>query len=196
MQCYGVHRTNRLVPDNRTGPGSSDPVDGVRPPVPPLHFRGGHDDPYKSAYGKILLGGMVGIDKANLIISPKIFRCIFRPLKLRALILSLCTLFYLVEYTAVPRILAQSSAACSNPSAPHTETCCHRPSKPEERQCPGKRCNPLADCCLNCPFCYVTLLPAQSPTQQQERKKTEYNLWSSSYIYLYHASCWKPPSAA
>lgn len=54
----------------------------------------------------------------------------------------------------------------------------------------------MTDCCLNCPFCYVTLLPAQPTTPQQGGTKKDYNIWSSSYIYLYHASCWKPPNEA
>ena len=54
----------------------------------------------------------------------------------------------------------------------------------------------MADCCLNCPLCYVTLLPAQSKNLQQAAPPKEYNIWSSSYIYRYHASCWKPPNAA
>jgi hypothetical protein len=106
----------------------------------------------------------------------------------------ICTLFYLVEYAAVPRLITVSY--CLNSATPHNKSCCQKAAHPEKKQCQGKNCNPGSDCCLNCPFCYVTLLPAQTKAPQQASATQEYNEWSSSYIYAYHGSCWKPPNRA
>src|ERR1700722_5023471 len=87
--------------------------------------------------------------------------CIFVVLRFKAFILSLCVLLYLVEFAAVPRTMEACSPAavadCSSGGG-----CCHA-AKPvaSRQQCPKplKGCNTGADCCLNCPLCYVMLLP-------------------------------------
>jgi hypothetical protein len=93
-------------------------------------------------------------------------------------------LFYLVEYAVTPRIMA---------AAHNTDTCCHK-----KNQCPKpeKGCNPTTDCCLNCPMCYVTLLPTSPGRIGVQKPAQEYAVWRSSYVYLFQATCWKPPNAA
>ena len=158
--------------------------------------------------------------------------CIFVVLRYKALILSLCTLLYLAEFAAVPRMmeLCLSGAAmpCSStamtacaPSAatttPASDDCCHRatpagkngqslekkqsPNKeqcPKKGQCPkqSKGCNSGADCCLNCPLCYVMLLPVSPERAGIATGVREYGVWHTAYLYHYHASCWKPPNQA
>ena len=163
---------------------------------------------------------------------------IFVVLRYKALILSLCTLLYLAEFAAVPRMmeLCLSGAAmpCSStamtacaPSAATTTPaggdCCHRATPagkkeqwPKKEQCPEKEqsptkdqcqkkeqcpkqskgCNSAADCCLNCPLCYVMLLPVSPERAGIVTGVREYGVWHTAYLYHYHASCWKPPNQA
>lgn len=107
---------------------------------------------------------------------------VYLVVRFRALILSLCTLFYLVEYAATPRAMAHRVHEC----------CQERTAKGK----PVKGCNPMNDCCLNCPLCYVMLLPASPERVAIAATVREYFAPSSTYVYLYHASCWKPPNAA
>ena len=155
---------------------------------------------------------------------------IFVVLRYKALILSLCTLLYLAEFAAVPRMmeLCLSGAAmpCSSDAAqaaPASGDCCHRATpagkngqSPEKEQCPEKKqsptkdqcpkkgqcpkqskgCNSGADCCLNCPLCYVMLLPVSPERAGIVTGVREYGVWHTAYLYHYHASCWKPPNQA
>jgi hypothetical protein len=121
-------------------------------------------------------------------------------LQFKAFILALCTLFYLVEYAATPRMMMDMSSRAA--ATPHCNgDCCHdarQAGAGEHEQCPkpSKGANPAADCCLNCPMCYVTLLPASLAPLEVQPAMRQYGVWQSSYGYLYHASCWKPPNAA
>jgi hypothetical protein len=145
--------------------------------------------------------------------------CIFVALRFKALILSLCTLLYLAEIAAVPRTmeLCMSGAAAGSSSAttactsgaatasPAGGSCCHRAMPagkkgqcPKKEQCPkpSKGCNSGADCCLNCPLCYVMLLPVSAERAGMVTGAREYGVWHAAYLYHYHASCWKPPNQA
>jgi len=124
---------------------------------------------------------------------------------------------YMVEYAAAPRIMevacasgtmvAQGAHSCCDEAA-QGEKCergmqagaCHdamRPEKKEQGHGPAKGCNPTAaDCCLNCPLCYVMVLPTHPEKTQVDAVRREYIVWNSSYVYLYHTFCWKPPNAA
>ena len=167
--------------------------------------------------------------------------------------MSLCTLLYLAEFAAVPRMMelclsgaampgsstamtscapsavqAGATTACSSgaivagsPGAatatPAGGDCCHRatpagkngqspekkqsPNKeqcPKKGQCPkqSKGCNSGADCCLNCPLCYVMILPVSPERAGTVIRAREYGVWRDPYLYHYHASCWKPPNQA
>jgi hypothetical protein len=113
----------------------------------------------------------------------------FNLLKYKAFIFVLCTLFYLVEYASVPRLMAGHDKS----------SCCHHSVNKEKKgQCPGssRGCYPTADCSLNCPLCYVTVLTASQIQASPETIAREYAVWTSSYVYRFHASCWKPPNAA
>jgi len=95
----------------------------------------------------------------------------------------------------------QSRSHQPPPSRSHNASpvCAHQSMDPGAKgQCPKpfKGCNPATSCCLNCPLCYVTVLPLAPEKSQEQRITTEYNVWSASYVYLYHTSCWKPPNQA
>ncbi|HVU94375.1 MAG TPA: hypothetical protein VHE34_04090 [Puia sp.] len=111
----------------------------------------------------------------------------------KAFIVTLCVLLYGIEFLATPGIMAHSCMAPQASTAPTTHSCCQKQS-----QCPkpSKGCNTPKDCCLNCPLCYVTLLHTPSYNVEEQDPPKEYNLWVSSYVHLYHTSCWKPPNAA
>jgi len=115
-------------------------------------------------------------------------------LRFKAFILSLCTLLYLVEFAAVPRACSTVATATAADGG-----CCHR-AKPaatkEECPKPLKGCNAGADCCLNCPLCYVVLLPVSVDRAEEVAGAREYGDWRATYVYHYHASCWKPPNQA
>jgi hypothetical protein len=115
--------------------------------------------------------------------------CIFVLLRFKAFILSICVLIYLVEFAAVPR----TRAACSPERAANGD-CCHQ----GKEQCPKplKGCNAGADCCLNCPLCFVMLLPVSADRAAAIAGAREYGVWHTAYLYHYHASCWKPPNQA
>ncbi|HXB08554.1 MAG TPA: hypothetical protein VNW04_15590 [Puia sp.] len=88
---------------------------------------------------------------------------------------------------------------CMKAEAQAPGKCCHQEMGGDNSgHCPKpeKGCNPQADCCLNCPLCYVVVLPGSAEPVQLEVASREYATWISSYGYLYHASCWKPPNAA
>lgn len=158
--------------------------------------------------------------------------CIFVALRYKAFILSLCTLLYLAEFAAVPRMMelclsgaampgsSTAMTACAPSAATTTPAggdCCHRatpagkngqsPEKgqspnreqcPKKGQCPkqSKGCNSGADCCLNCPLCYVMILPVSPERAGTVIRAREYGVWRDPYLYHYHASCWKPPNQA
>ncbi|HWB93970.1 MAG TPA: hypothetical protein VG605_19080 [Puia sp.] len=61
---------------------------------------------------------------------------------------------------------------------------------------PSKGCSPTSDCCLNCPLCFQMLLPVSAERTGVGAVSVEYPEWTSSYVYLYFASCWKPPNMA
>ena len=158
--------------------------------------------------------------------------CIFVALRYKAFILSLCTLLYLAEFAAVPRMMelclsgaampgsSTAMTACASSAATTTPAggdCCHRatpagkngqspekgqsPNKeqcPKKGQCPkqSKGCNSGADCCLNCPLCYIMLLPLSPERAGIVTGAREYGVWHTAYLYHYHASCWKPPNQA
>ena len=53
------------------------------------------------------------------------------------------------------------------------------------------------DCCINCPFCYITELPATTAGFAPWSFITcNYPIYNTSYDYLYSTSTWKPPNAA
>jgi hypothetical protein len=113
-------------------------------------------------------------------------------LQIKAFIFSLCTLFYWVEYTAAPRMMTPSPAT---PQAT-THACCHGQTG-AQKQCPKEKgCTPTSEGCFNCPFCYTAILPALSQHVNAKQPAPEYNIWTSSYVYTYPSSCWKPPNAA
>jgi hypothetical protein len=117
-------------------------------------------------------------------------------LQYKAFILILCTVCYLAEWVATPRMMA---VACRPVAEAHAApTCCHGAGQAEKKECPkpGKGCNPAADCCLNCPMCFVMVVPALVTGVEEQGVSTEYPVLSSSYAYSYYASCWKPPNAA
>jgi hypothetical protein len=144
-------------------------------------------------------------------------------LQFKAFILFLCTLMYMVEYAATPRIM-EVACAGGMVAAQGAHSCCDGMAQGEKcgrgmqagecngaaggKKCdqamragkkgqgPSKGCNPAADCCLNCPLCYVMVLPASPATDGITTVQQEYAVWTSSYVYLYHSSCWKPPNAA
>jgi len=92
-----------------------------------------------------------------------------------------------------PRIVVASCMTPKTATPQTTHSCCHK-----EDTCPkpSKGCNTPNDCCLNCPLCYVTVLAIPADNIETQSQPREYSLWVSSYVYLYHASCWKPPNAA
>jgi len=114
-------------------------------------------------------------------------------LQWKAFILSLCILLYGAECTMTPRIVVASCMTPKTATPQTTHSCCHK-----EDTCPkpSKGCNTPNDCCLNCPLCYVTVLAIPADNIETQSQPREYSLWVSSYVYLYHASCWKPPNAA
>jgi hypothetical protein len=62
---------------------------------------------------------------------------------------------------------------------------------------PAKKCNnEMADCCVNCPLCYVMIMPgAAMPAKSPGIVKKEYSPYLSSYVYIHCATSWKPPDA-
>jgi hypothetical protein len=68
---------------------------------------------------------------------------------------------------------------------------CHETHCPKE----GKKGAMAVNCCLNCPLCYVTVLDLGVATPKTQPATLEYPAYVSSYLYAYHASCWKPPNA-
>ena len=77
--------------------------------------------------------------------------------------------------------------SCFAPVAKAGDDCCHHQKQSDK---------PTTDCCLNCPLCYVMLMPASLERIGAPVVLREYGVWTSSYVYLYQASCWKPPNAA
>ena len=102
-----------------------------------------------------------------------------------------------MEYVAAPRIMASSKCLAAEAQTP-AKCCDQAMSGGKSGHCPKpeKGCNPQADCCLNCPLCYVMELPGSPAAAQTRVGSLEYGAWISSYVYLYHASCWKPPNVA
>lgn len=121
--------------------------------------------------------------------------CRFEWLQYKAVILILATLVYFVEYAVTPRMMAAMTPVSECAAHSSGGDCCHGAVK---GRCPKptKGCNPTSDCCLNCPLCFVMLLPAGVERGEAATVSLEYPEWASSYLYLYHASCWKPPNAA
>ncbi|HEY4337375.1 MAG TPA: hypothetical protein VGM89_15800 [Puia sp.] len=124
-------------------------------------------------------------------------------MQFKALIFTLCTLFYWVEYTAAPRMMTPSSTtppgtthACCQEAAGSKKQCPKEKQCPKGKECPKEGCNPTSDCCLNCPLCYTAILPTVAQHTTAQSPGQEYNLWASSYVYNYRSSCWKPPNAA
>ena len=114
-------------------------------------------------------------------------------LQYRALILSFVFLLYGIEFFATPRIMMESCMAPQTATSQPTHSCCQKQDKCPK---PSKGCNTPNDCCLNCPLCYVTVLSTPADKVITQHASREYNLWVSSYVYLYHTSTWKPPNAA
>ncbi|WP_188937109.1 hypothetical protein [Puia dinghuensis] len=56
---------------------------------------------------------------------------------------------------------------------------------------------PQPDCYLNCPLCFVMVLPASDVDQPIASVFNRvYPVYIDSYAYSYHASAWKPPNEA
>jgi len=105
--------------------------------------------------------------------------------------LTICTLFYLVEYAATPRLMADIASRMEAMAHSGCGECA-------KGKCPksSKECNPTSDCCLSCPMCFVMLLPTPIKHSDPVTVSLEYPVWTSSYAYQYCVSCWKPPNAA
>jgi hypothetical protein len=73
--------------------------------------------------------------------------------------------------------------------------CCQH-AKKEGGQCPqpSKERNAKTDCCMNCPLCYVMLLPAVAGLAAIKPDKRLYVSFESSYQYTFYCSSWKPPN--
>lgn len=86
---------------------------------------------------------------------------------------------------------------------PSPKTCCAEAVKnaahPKCPQCPkpGKECNETANCSLNCPMCYMTILSGTHEVSGLVvMVKKLYPAFQSDYVYAYHADAWKPPNRA
>jgi hypothetical protein len=116
--------------------------------------------------------------------------------RFKAFILLVSVIAYLGEWTAMPgRLVMTAPKTCSSP-----KTCFARDMKDvDHSQCPrqGKENNEAANCCLNCPLCYMTILPCdQEAGDPVMMVKKLYPIYQSTYVYGYHADAWKPPNRA
>ena len=122
----------------------------------------------------------------------------FGYLQLKAIILTLCTLFYLVEYVSMPRMMV--GMATQMAAVTHQEGSCCQGSggSTKHATCPKstKDCKSTTDCCVNCPMCYVTIMPASADHLVLSATTIHYAEWHSSYLYQYQSDSWKPPNAA
>jgi hypothetical protein len=142
------------------------------------------------------------------------FPVIFVPLsslKIKALILLFCALAYVGEWLAMPARMAisarletqarmampgltQTPAAVSQ--APHKMCCEKSMNAAGPSGCPkSNRANPgSANCCLDCPMCYTTILSLAREEFRPRIAKKFYPVYQSTYIYGYNADTWKPPN--
>lgn len=137
--------------------------------------------------------------------SMEIIFSIFVLVKLKAFILVVCAVAYLAEWLAMPGRMGTPAAASS-------ELCPGKEIRAEKPMCcqkavngtvhsgcpkPGKGCNEVPNCCLDCPLCYLTILPfAQEETGPAAIGKKLYPVFRETCAYGYHADAWKPPNTA
>jgi len=91
--------------------------------------------------------------------------------------------------------MAAQAGTPKSPAPPTTHSCCQKQTQ-DKCPKPSKGCNTPNDSCLNCPLCYVTVLATPAAKIEIQNQPREYSIWISSYVYHYHASCWKPLNAA
>jgi hypothetical protein len=96
-----------------------------------------------------------------------------------------------MEYAATPRMMVEVASRMEATAHSGCGGCA-------KGKCPksSKECKPASDCCVNCPMCYVTLLPVTIGHSGPVFVSVEYPAWASSYSFQYSISCWKPPNAA
>ena len=106
-------------------------------------------------------------------------------MKFKAFILFLSILAYVGGWLAMPARMVISSE----------KTCCAGAMK----NCPKKekRGATTAYCCLDCPLCYVTVMPSPNEANAPAPGiKKVYPSYQSIYKDGYHADAWKPPATA
>lgn len=81
----------------------------------------------------------------------------------------------------VPKKESSCASKCTRKTA---STPCKKPAKDNE----------MANCCVNCPLCYVTTVAsALMPGKTSGIVKRQYPRYQSNYLFTYYATSWKPP---
>lgn len=114
-----------------------------------------------------------------------------RNLKIKAIILLFGLFTYLTELATLPAYCMPVSEATS-PLATEMQcgSTCGTPEQEKKDNTENQR-----DCFLNCPLCYVmTLTSVTLPDKATIGLKKEYTLYSSSYIFIFCTTTWKPPN--
>jgi hypothetical protein len=109
-------------------------------------------------------------------------------LKLTAFILLISTVAYMGEWVTLPgKMVPSSPKMCCGEAAKHSA----HPACPK----PEKESNGCANCCLNCPMCYTTILsPDNEAADLVVMVRKTYPGYRSDYTGEYHPDAWKPPN--
>lgn len=115
-------------------------------------------------------------------------------LKFNASIFLLCLLVYIFELAVVPAYCQPEPKKESQCNRSQTSNCSGKASNSSCPKPAEEKCN-TTDCCLNCPLCYLMLVPATTmPGEISSPAKKMYNHYSPSYFFIYYAGIWKPPN--
>ncbi|MFD2887798.1 hypothetical protein [Chitinophaga cymbidii] len=109
----------------------------------------------------------------------------------KAIILFFCLSSYITELAALAAYCLPVSEKVSPYAAKRRcSSACGKPEQEEKDKTESQR-----DCYLNCPLCYVmTLTSVALPGKVSTLAKREYTLYSSSYIFIFCSTTWKPPN--
>lgn len=125
-------------------------------------------------------------------------------LKFKATILFFCLMVYIMELAALPVYcmpVQKEKSACTrkteSPCIRKTERACARKTNDSPCKKPVSDCNnSTANCCLNCPLCYVVTMPGDVlDGELPDPVNKEYSLYQSNYLFIYCSTTWKPPNA-
>lgn len=102
---------------------------------------------------------------------------------------------YFVELTALPVYCKPLSEKESSTVQKTKSSCCRKKARTCEKPTQSKECNTAGNCISNCPLCYVTTLSDVSlPSGSNNPIKRAYPSYTSSYLFIYYPSSWKPPN--